>query len=363
MNKKDKISLLNLLKQHIIYKDGFYIIDGEPKGADDVRQYIRNQYTNMLERDITDCLDELSFNKGEFDIESHFVDKIKSRAKKGSSFYFSSLDKIYPGNKFRQIMNYYLFSSEHYCFILEGYGQTGKSTFVNVISKIVGEEYFGRSSASQLKTTHGTTMLEGMKLFEVSESQDLDHGTANNLKDIITQDMIFINPKHQHQRMVKPHAKLIMSCNSMPVFRTTDDGIIRRFIPMIMNTKLPQQPGFMELIEIDIGCIIYEALNSPFKYKDFSNEVYSIFINDAQFGFECGPKSMRKSGGYHSYQDYCKDYGFYNRNKTNYDRFIELEKIYRGQSAWGELDTTSKDSLEVNGTTYSPTLNQGELPF
>ena len=308
-------------------------------------------------------ISELSYNNVDFDIDEYFREMIRSKAGTGASSYFKSLDELYPGNKFRQIMNYYLFSDECYSFIFIGYGQTGKTTFVSLISKIIGEAYFGRSNVGLLRNAHGTAVLEGKMFYEVAEAQDLDLDTTNMLKSIITNDDIFVNPKFQLPRKIKPHAKLIMTCNNMPRFKVTDDGIIRRFITIEMNNKIRKQnKNFLKEIAEDIPNIIGEALANPFDIEDFALEQYAIFENDPQWGFGYGLKNEEYSGitVYDKYQSMCKALGYKARNKTNFDKFIELAKIYGGRV---RCDTTSDDSLATSGITLLEDYDQENLPF
>lgn len=363
MKEKDKINFLTLLEKHIGYKDGFWIIDAKIKSEDEVRKFIKQQGIPILEKDITDLLSELSYQDFNFDIDDYFRKKIASNKGTGKSAYFESMDELYPDNKFREIMNYYLFSEDCYSFILIGYGQTGKTTFVSLISRILGDKFFGRSNVNLLHNSHGTAILEGKKLFEVAEAQDLDLDTANTLKSMITNDDIYINPKFQLPRKIKPHIKLIMTCNNMPRFKVTDDGIIRRFIIIKMNNKIEKQnKHFLEMIEEDIPNIIKEAMEHPFNIEDFAKEQYEIFENDPQWGYGYGIPDSKYTGDtdYEKYQAMCKALGYNARNKMNFDKFVELAKIYHGRI---KCDTTSKDCQGENGMTLLKDSECEDWPF
>lgn len=363
MKEADKLNFLNLLKKHIFYKDGFWVLDDEIKGEEDIRRYIKQQGIPILEKDITDLLSELSYQTQDFNIDQYFCNKISNNAGTGKSVYFASMDELYPGNKFREIMNYYLFSEDCYSFILIGYGQTGKTTFVSLISRILGDKFFGRSNVALLRNSHGTAILEGKKLFEVAEAQDLDLDTANLLKSIITNDDIYINPKFQLPRKFKPHSKLIMTCNNMPRFKVTDDGIIRRFITIKMNNKIEKQnKHFLEMIEQDIPNIIKEAIEHPFNIEDFAQEQYAIFESDPQWGFGYGITNTVYTGNndYEKYQAMCKALGYNARSKMNFDKFVELAKIYYGRI---KCDTTSNVLQEQSGTKQLDIYDDDDLPF
>ena len=364
MKEQDKLNILKFLIKHVQYKDGFWILKNEVVGEKEVRSFIKQQ-VDILEKDVTDLLSELSYSASDFNIDTYFKLKLYKQLddSTGESSYFKSLDELYPQNKFREIMNYYLFNEDCYSFVLIGYGQTGKTTFVSLIAKILGEAFFGRSNVNLLRNSHGTAILEGKKLFEVAEAQDLDLDTANTLKSIITNDDIYINPKFQLPRTIKPHIKMIMTCNNMPRFKVTDDGIIRRFIIVRMDNKIKKQNRkFLEEIEADIPNIIREAYEHPFKIEDFANEQYEIFENDPQWGFGYGEPNGHYEGetAYEKYQAMCKALGYNARNKMNFDKFVELAKIYGERR---KCDTTSKGFQVVNGITQLPFSENGELGF
>lgn len=350
MKESTKINLINLLKRHIHYVDGFWKLDKDLSTEEKVRNYIKSQGVPILEKDVTDILSELSFNKCKFDIDGYVRGRVASIAEQatGKSKYFASMDELYPGNKLREIMNYYLFSDETYCFILVGYGSTGKSTFVNLISTIIGEDFFGRSNVGQLKGSHGTSILESKILFEITEAQDIDVDTFNLLKDVISNNDIIINPKFQQQRKFRPHAKVIMTCNNYPRWKVTDDGAIRRNIPIVMNEKIKKQnKKFIEEMKADIPNIVKEALEHPFNIDDFVCEQYSIFENDPQYGFGYGKlsdvDSWSGSTDYEKYCSMCLAYGYHKRSKTSFDKFNELQKIYHERV---ECVITSQDWMD-----------------
>lgn len=362
MKETQKINLITLVSKKVSYVDGFWLLNNNLSSEKKIRDFIKAQGIPILEKDITDILSELSYNNESADIDNLFTTNIKNKAKEGKSEYFSSLDSLYPKNKFREIMNYYLFSPDSYSCILVGYGQTGKTTFVNLISKIIGEEYFGRANVNLLKNSHGLAVLEGKKLFEIAEGQDLDIDTANMLKSIITNDSVYINPKFQLPRTIKPHAKMIMTCNSVPRFKVTDDGIIRRFFTVEMNNKIEKQnKNFIDTLEKDIPFIIYEAMQHPFNIKDFAAEQYSFFQNDPQYGFGFGKKNNDYEGitEYEKYTNMCKALGFKARNKLNFDKFIELEKLYKEKVC----DTISKELAVPSGLTLLQDYEEDDLPF
>ena len=155
-----------------------------------------------------------------------------------------------------------------------------------------------------------------------------------------------------------------MTCNNMPRFKVTDDGIIRRFITIKMDKKIEKQDKhFLEMIEEDIPNIIREALDNPFRIEDFAEEQYLIFENDPQWGYGYGDTPKHSYWGENDYEKYhnmCKSLGYNARNKANFDKFIELAKIYHGRI---KCDTTLSDSPAWSGTNKLEPCDDDTLPF
>lgn len=375
MKEATKLKLMELLNECITYKDGFFIYkDKKIITEEELRGYIKRQIS-ILEKDVTEIISEITFNKNKsFDVDKYFTNKLLNLASQSTSKskYLEDLDKLYPNNKFREIINYYLFSDEFYSFIFVGYGMTGKTTFVQLISEIIGMDFFGRGNVKLLKSSYGTSILEGKKFFEVAEAQDLDIDTANFLKSIITNDSVFINPKFQQPRTFKPHVKMIMTCNSLPRFKVVDDGIIRRFIIVKMNTKVRRQDKhYLDNLKEDIPNIIKEALEHPFDISHFAEEQFEFFLNDPQYGFGYGVKKAEDQwyegrNEYEKYKRKCEYCGNRPRSKQMFLKTIELANIYKERLQENEEQCFISDLSDLtvrNGSKQSVDFTDDDLPF
>ena len=84
MKESTKINLINLLKRHIHYVDGFWKLDKDLATEEKVRDYIKSQGVPILEKDVTDILSELSFNKCKFDIDGYVRGRVASMAEQAT---------------------------------------------------------------------------------------------------------------------------------------------------------------------------------------------------------------------------------------------------------------------------------------
>ena len=92
--------------------------------------------------------------------------------------------------------------------------------------------------------------------------------------------------------------------------------------------------------------------------EDFAKEQYAIFENDAQWGFGYGIPNLEFDGltDYEKYRNMCKSLGFLPRNKANFDKFIELAKIYGGRI---KCDITLEECQVPNGINLSEIFGEG----
>ena len=68
MKERDKINVLKFLHKFIEYKDGFWVLNNELVSEQRIRDFIVQQGFEILQKDITDILSELSYTTSNFDV-------------------------------------------------------------------------------------------------------------------------------------------------------------------------------------------------------------------------------------------------------------------------------------------------------
>jgi phage/plasmid-associated DNA primase len=119
-----------------------------------------------------------------------------------------------------------------------GEGSNGKSTWIDVIKKTLGEEKAKNYEVKillerkfdSLGTTPELAHFEGayaMFGIEVDPGKRFQSGIIKNLTG---GDDITINPKYQHERDIKATWQLIFACNDLPTFDGNDPAMINRLV-------------------------------------------------------------------------------------------------------------------------------------
>lgn len=114
-------------------------------------------------------------------------------------------------------------------FILFGSGANGKSTFVDILAKILGRR---NSSSLTLKDLHeqfGPAKLFG-KTLNVVEEINNNYVESDYIKKVITGAEITADRKFIQDPLVfRPYAKFVFAVNSLPKINDTSMGLYRRF--------------------------------------------------------------------------------------------------------------------------------------
>ncbi len=158
------------------------------------------------------------------------------------------LDEVLPNPELQrmiqQIMGLFLIPDASYqsFWVLLGQAGTGKSTISHVLSKLLGDDNVSNASLDQLSDRFIPITLLG-KLANLSseiETQDLKSG-EKLIKNIVGQDKIALEEKYKPAIHTKITARLLFTCNQLPLFKDYGGSIGRRLIIIPMDKKIPRE--------------------------------------------------------------------------------------------------------------------------
>ena len=242
--------------------------------------------------------------------------------------------------------------------IAYGGGRNGKSTFWNVISRVLGL-YSGNISADTLtvgcKRNIKPEMAEvkGKRLLIAAEMQEGARLNDSTVKQLCSTDEIFAEKKYKDPFSFVPCHTLVLYTNHLPRVGASDDGIWRRLIVIPFNAQISASndiknygeylynnaaesilawviEGAKKVIELNYSiptpaCV----LNAIDKYRS-QNDWFSHFLED-----KCEVDSaFRESSSllYQVYRSYCAETNEYVRNTTDF--YYALEKAGFERFKW-----------------------------
>lgn len=173
-------------------------------------------------------------------------------------------------------------TSEQCLFFLHGRGKNGKTTFVEVLSALMGNYGLKTStetfmSKKQAGIPNDIAALAGKRFVFAAETEEGRRLNEVLIKELTGGDTINARFLHQEFFNFKPVHKIWMAGNHKPVIRGTDDGIWRRLRMLPFNVQIPEEERDPQLLakltaELPgilawavIGCLKFseEGLNPP----------------------------------------------------------------------------------------------------
>lgn len=123
-------------------------------------------------------------------------------------------------------------------FILTGEGSNGKSTTLEMLINMLGENNISSISMKNLTKRFNAYMLHG-KLANVGD--DISGAfieESEDLKKMTTGERMTVEEKGKNPYIIKPYAKLIFSANDIPKVKDSSFGFKRRMMIIPFNAKI-----------------------------------------------------------------------------------------------------------------------------
>lgn len=328
------------------YSNGVYIVRGEVMSIDTIYRMLWKE-ERLLPTETETIIENIEKVCEEIELQNEIFLNIKARAKKGQSEYLKSLDKLYPDIPFRKILYNIIVPNTKplfHIFYDNGVGGTGKSTLLEVITKIVGEKF----TSNVLLDQFGNRFIFANMLGKYVNIGD-DNGkneelqSVGTLKSIITGNRVTIDRKNISPIEVRIFAKQLFATNILPYIDFTDGGIMRRLNIVEMSQVIPKTMKLCEFTEDELGYIIYEILNA----EDLEQNQNELAITSSPlYRFH----KHNKDTSYENYKAFCYSYGFRQMNIINFEvkskfikHFISNNKVKRKQVELEEIDDDKLD--------------------
>ena len=321
-------------KYNFQFSDGVYLINGKVITIDNIYRLMWKE-EKLLPTEVDAIIENVEKISEPMELQAEIYEKIKAKAIKGTSLYLQSLDKIYGKSiNFRAIFHNILVPNTKplfHIFYDDGVGGTGKSTLLEVLTMIVGENFTSNVLLDQFGNRFIFANMLG-KYLNIGDDNGKNDELQNvgTLKSIITGNRVTIDRKNISPIEVRIFAKQLFATNILPYIDFTDGGIMRRLNIVPMNKVIPPDIKLCELNEEEIGHIVYEVLNSEDLDKG-ENEL--AIMSSPLYRFY----TSEETKSYSNYKDFCINNGFRTMNIINFEvksKFIksfieEKEKILK----------------------------------
>lgn len=234
--------------------------------------------------------------------------------------------------------------------IAYGEGRNGKSTFWNVVSRVLGT-YSGNISADMLTVGCRRNVkpelaeAKGKRLLIAAELEEGMRLNTSNVKQLCSTDEIYAEKKYKDPFSYTPTHTLVLYTNHLPKVGAIDKGTWRRLIVIPFGAKIEGSADIKNyadyLFENAGGAILTWIIEGAKKviaddfrvetpskvkaaikdYRD-NNDWMTAFLQDR---CELDTKAVAKSGEvYNEYRAYCNQVGEYVRSLADFYSAIEF---------------------------------------
>lgn len=236
-------------------------------------------------------------------------------------------------------------------FILTGIKSNGKSTYLEVIQNILGEENYSSLDLKEIGDRFKTAAMFG-KLANVGDDISSEYiNDTGTFKKLATGNAVNVELKGQDAFDFKSYAKMLFSANSIPRIGSGKDyqAVIKRLIIIPFNakfsredddfdpyidTKLAEQEALEYFIKIGVEGLKRIIQNDGFTYsKQVGKQVdqYKVTANpllgflEEQRDLEVDFDGLILDDKHTEYQEYCIREGLHAIGKPEFSKQIQQE--------------------------------------
>lgn len=227
-------------------------------------------------------------------------------------------------------------------FILTGGGSNGKSTILDVLEAMLGEENISAVELKELSDRFKTYQLEG-KLANIGEDISKQFIDNNSIfKKLVTGERVNVERKGLDPYDINNYSKLIFSANDLPRIDDTSDGLKRRLIFIPFNAKFTKKdkdydPWIKDklltnesleyMLKISLEGLDRILLNKAFTVTQACDDVWTEYeaINNPVVAFldEVTIEDQTVEDIYLQYQTWCVAGGLKSLSKNSFGREVK----------------------------------------
>lgn len=248
--------------------------------------------------------------------------------------------------------------------ILLGPGGDGKSTLLDILQAMVGEENCSNISLGTLEDQFYRSCLVD-KLVNVSAEIEARAFSSDVFKAIVSGDRISASFKHQTPFDFRPFCKLAFSSNRQPRILDNSDGFFRKVIIVEMKQQfamkgkadlflreklLAELSGIFAWALEGLKLLQDEGFTNPTPiaesladYRRTNNPVVCFVEDCVEFDTDTWPKRS-KAEVYQAYKKYCLGFGYRPQGEVHFGK--ELHRLLPGLRT-GKMSDQSRKNCYV----------------
>lgn len=220
----------------------------------------------------------------------------------------------------------------HMMMVLQGVPRSGKSTILNVLIRLVGNELTHSGMLSDFGRDFGLQPCVGKRLFVVPDAHDVTgsgglRGKAlERIKAITGEDAVAIDRKHISAISAKLPMKIAIATNRLPSFIDESGALSRRLLLVDFSKIVPQEkidPLLAEKLGAELPGIANWALTGLHR---LCNNNWKFTVGEK--GRDARDHAARTQSPAAQFAEDCLEIS------GNDDDFVPIREVYRTYESW-----------------------------
>lgn len=182
-------------------------------------------------------------------------------------------------------------------FIFKGSGGTGKSTFCNLIMRMVGKRYVSTVKLNQFDQDYYlATMIDKLVNIDFDASDKKTLEDSGRFKSITCSEPVSVRQIYAAVVEMVSCATVIINANHMPKIADKSDGLYRRMILVEIDKKIKNpDPKFLEKItDSDMEYFFYKAVQGIHMALQRGSFTINTSDDELKLKFQIGQSNLKK---------------------------------------------------------------------
>ena len=182
-------------------------------------------------------------------------------------------------------------------FIFKGTGGTGKSTFCNLITRMVGKRYVSTVKLNQFDQDYYlATMIDKLVNIDYDASDKKTLEDSGRFKSIVCSEPVSVRQIYAAVVEMVSCATVIINANHMPKIADKSDGLYRRMILVEIDKKIKNpDPKFLDKVtDTDMEYFFYKAVQGIHRALQRGSFTISESEQSLKLKFQIGQSNLKK---------------------------------------------------------------------
>lgn len=182
-------------------------------------------------------------------------------------------------------------------FIFKGTGGTGKSTFCNLIMRMVGKKYVSTVKLNQFDQDYYlATMIDKLVNIDFDASDKKTLEDSGRFKSITCSEPVSVRQIYAAVVEMVSCATIIINANHMPKIADKSDGLYRRMILVEIDKKIKNpDPKFLEKVtDSDMEYFFYKAVQGIHMALQRGSFTINTSEESLKLKFQVGQSNLKK---------------------------------------------------------------------